>query len=229
MIIFKEQFDCMKYAKNNQITAFILQMFKEEIELIDQILNQEKILFDNNFNEINKKCQFKLINFLYKQFDNNIFDKFLIDYIPLKKDKFLYEHFKLKFIFDMNIIGENLKIALLTNNKKYLDKNLIIINDYLKVLSEINLNLEKEIEFLKLFKSIYYENNENLNVNLNIISHLNNKDRENQCFNIFYEKIYIIKMCIKYFLKYYKELPKNKIMLDFILNEGINLKLNLKQ
>ncbi len=227
MIIFKEHFDYMKYAKNNQITAFILQMFKEEIELIDQILNQEKIFFDNNFNETNNKCQFKLINFLYKQFDNNIFDKFLKDYIPLKKDKFLYENFKLKFIFDMNIIGENLKIALLTNNKKYLDINLIIINDYLKVLSEINLNLEKEIEFLKLFKSIYYENNENLIVNLNIISHLNNKDRENQCFNIFYEKIYIIKMCIKYFLKYYKELPKNKIMLDFILNEGINLKLKV--
>ena len=66
MIIFKEQFDYMKYAKNNQITAFILKIFKEEIKLIDQILNQEKIFFDNNFNEINKKCQFKLINFLYK-------------------------------------------------------------------------------------------------------------------------------------------------------------------
>ena len=226
MIIYKQKFNYIKYAKNNKITAYLMEIIDKEIQII-----QEKNDLDNSFSEIKDKCEFKFKIFLYKEINKNQFDKFKIDEYSLFSidDKKFYQHFKLKFIMDMNTIGEFLKIALLTNDINYYDKNVKIINNYIQLLNELNLNCEfdREIEFLKIFKFTFSDIQEELNIDLNTLCHLNNIDKENQRFFLLIEKIYIIKICSKYFIKYNKELSKTSLMINYFKNIKTDIELKL--
>ena len=226
MIIFKKKFNYMKYAINNTITANLMKIIDEEIEII-----QEKNDLDNSSNENKDKCEFKFKTFLYKEIDKNQFNKLIIDKYSLNSinDKNFYQNFKIKFILDMNTIGEFFKIALLTNDINYYDKNLKIINNYIKILTDLNLNCEfdREIEFLKIFKFTFSDIQEELNVDLNTICHLNNIDKENIQYFLLIEKIYIIKICSKFFIKYNKELSKTSLMINFFKNIKTDIELKL--
>ena len=226
MIIYKKKFNYMKYANNNIITAYLKKIIDEEIEII-----QEKNDIENKLNEVKDKCEFKFKTFLYKEIKKIQFDNFKIDdYSIFSKDnKTFYQNFKIKFIMDMNLIGENLKIALLINDFNYYDKNLKIINNYINILNEINLNCEfdREIEFLKIFKFTFSDTQEELNIDLNIICHLNNIDKENQRFFLLIEKIYIIKICSKFLIKYNKELSKTNLMTNYFKNIKTDIELKL--
>ena len=165
--------ECLKSRKhiNHKKSNMIeVQPIKEELEIIDEVINDYKIEIKNLEKEQKEKKDEleKLLNKEKDEEKNNYNDKF--KYNKKKEEEDLKRN-KKKYLSDLEDIKKEYENKIKLRKNKYLEDNEITMNKYKlkneKLIAEYNLQIDKLVENYKvIIQNLKYETNIEKNENM---------------------------------------------------------------